>query len=79
MANYAEYFAARDADKPRPKYNSGDRVFGRWNKIPFIAMVVREEDKKVLVHSDLPIKHDEQIHYILKLPRTDVQLLKNYD
>jgi hypothetical protein len=79
MANYAEYFAARDADLPNPKYNYGDRVFGRWNKIPFIAMVVREEDRKVLVHSDLPIKHDDQLNYILKLPRTDVQLLKNYD
>ena len=79
MANYAEYFAARDADLPKPKYNYGDRVFGLWNKIPFIASVVREEDKKVLVHSDLPIKHDEQIHYILKLSRADVTLLKSYD
>ena len=79
MANYAEYFAARDADLPKYKYNYGDRVFGRWNKIPFIAMVVREEDRKVLVHSDLPIKHDDQIHNILKLSRADVTLLKNYD
>ena len=79
MANYAEYFAARDADKPKPKFNYGDRVFGYWNKIPFIASVIREEDKNVLVQTDLPVKHEEQLHNILKLARMDVKLLKNYD
>lgn len=79
MANYAEYFAARDADKPKPKYNYGDRVFGHWNRILFIASVIREEDKVVLVQTDLPVKHDEQLHNILKLARLDVKLLKNYD
>jgi hypothetical protein len=79
MANYAEYFAARDADKPKPKFNYGDRVFGHWNRIPFIASVIREEDKNVLVQTDLPVKHDEQLHNILKLARMDVKLLKNYD
>ena len=79
MANYAEYFAARDADKPKPKFNYGDRVFGHWNKIPFVASVIREEDKNVVVQTDLPVKHDEQLHNILKLARMDVKLLKNYD
>lgn len=79
MANYAEYFAARDADKPKPKFNYGDRVFGHWNRIPFIASVIREEDKNVLVQTDLPVKHEEQLHNILKLARMDVKLLKNYD
>ena len=79
MANYAEYFAARDADKPKPKFNYGDRVFGHWNKIPFIASVIREEDKNVLVQTDLPVKHEEHLHNILKLARMDVKLLKNYD
>lgn len=79
MANYAEYFAARDADKPKPKFNYGDRVFGHWNRIPFIGSVIREEDKIVLVQTDLPVKHEEQLHNILKLARMDVKLLKNYD
>ena len=78
MANYADYFAARDADKPKPKYKNGDRVFGHWNKIPFIASVIREEDKVVLVHTDLQVKYAGQIHSILKLSRTDVKLLINY-
>jgi hypothetical protein len=79
MANYAEYFAARDAEKPKPKFNYGDRVFGHWNRIPFIASVIREDDKVVLVQTDLPVKHEEQLHNILKLARMDVKLLKNYD
>ena len=79
MANYAEYFAARDAEKPKPKFNYGDRVFGHWNRIPFIGSVIREEDRVVLVQTDLPVKHDEQLHNILKLARMDVKLLKNYD
>jgi hypothetical protein len=79
MANYAEYFAARDADLPKPKYNYGDRVFGHWNKIPFIASVIREEHKTVLVQTDLPVMYEEQTHNILKLSRADVKLLKNYD
>ncbi len=79
MPNYAEYFAARDADLPKPKYNYGDRVFGRWNQVPFIASVIREEDRMVLVQTDLPVKHEGQLHNILTLSRTDVSLLKNYD
>ena len=79
MASYAEYFAARDAGKPKPKYNRNDRVFGRWNKIPFIASVIREENKNVLVQLDLPIRHQDNIHNILLLSRLDVTLLKDYD
>jgi CRISPR/Cas system CMR-associated protein Cmr3 (group 5 of RAMP superfamily) len=79
MANYAEYFAARDADLPKPKYNYGDRVFGRWNKVPFIGSVVREQNKNLLIQVDLPIKHKDNIHNILHISRLDVTLLKDYD
>lgn len=78
MANYAEYFEARDP-KPNPKFVYGDRVFGRWNKIPFIGMIVREVEKEVLVHVDLPVKYDKQYNHILRLNRNDVKILKDYD
>jgi hypothetical protein len=78
MANYAEYFEARDADKPKPKYNVGDRVFGRWNKIPFIASVIREENKEVLVQTDLPIVIKGTVHNVIKLSRTDVKALVEF-
>lgn len=79
MSSLTRYFENRDADLPKPKYNSGDRIFGRWNRIPFIASVVREESGEVLVHSDFPVQHAGEISYILRLPIKDVKLLKNYD
>ena len=79
MSNLTNYFVRRDADLPKPKYNSGDRVFGRWNRIPVIASVVREESGEVLVHSDFPVQHAGEISHILRLPTKDVKLLKNYD
>lgn len=76
MANYAEYFAARDADLPKPKFVYGDRVFGHWNKIPFVASVIREENKVLLLQTDLPVRYEQTNHSILRLSRTDVKLLK---
>ena len=75
MGNYTEYFESRAADLSRSKFNSGDRVFGRWNKIPFIGSVVRNQDKTVLVHLDLPLKHNDNIHNVLHLAQMDVKLL----
>jgi hypothetical protein len=79
MSSLTRYFENRDADLPKPKYNSGDRVFGKWNRIPFIASVVREQDGELLVHSDLPITQDQELCYILRVPIKDVKRLKNYD
>ena len=78
MANYAEYFEARDP-KTKPKVEYGNRVFGKWNKIPFIGMIIREVEKEVLVHVDLPVKHDKLYISILRLNRNDVKILKDYD
>jgi hypothetical protein len=57
----------------------GNRVFGYWNKIPFVGMVVREEEKIVLVHVDLPFKYEDIIQNILHIARKDVTLLVSYD
>jgi hypothetical protein len=79
VASLTDYFAKRDADKPKAKYHIGDRVFGRWNKIPFVASVLREEDMNVLVQTDLPLKHNDVYHNILKLARNDVKLMKEVE
>lgn len=76
MANYAEYFAARDANTPKSKFNSGDRVFGFWNKIPVAGSVIREVEREVMIHTDLPVKFETSYHTILTLPQRDVKLLK---
>ena len=75
MASLEDYFARRDADKPKRKYDIGDRVFGHWNKIPFIASVLREEVNGVMVQTDLPVKYKNSYQTILTVDRKDVKLL----
>jgi hypothetical protein len=75
MSNLTQYFERRDADLPRPQYNSGDRVFGYWNRIPFIGSVVREIAPLVMVHVDLPVKHEDVVHNIITPRLKDVKRL----
>lgn len=79
MGSLTDYFARKAAELPKPKYQPGDRVFGYWNKVPFIASVLREEDKNVLVFTDLPLKFDGTVYHVLKLARVDVKLLKQME
>lgn len=79
MGNVADYFE-RNAYKP--KYFIGDRIFGRWNKIPFVGTVGNDtliseiEGPRITVHLDLPIKHDNKVHNILIVKHKDVKLYK---
>ena len=80
MGNIADYFE-RNAYKP--KYSIGDRVFGIWNKIPFMGTVGNDtvvsevEGPRVSVHLDLPIKYKDKVHNILFVKHKDIkQILK---
>jgi hypothetical protein len=79
MGNLADYFE-RNAYKP--KYSIGDRVFGHWNKIPFVGTVGNDtvisliEGPRISVHLDLPIKYKDVIHNILIVKHKDVKLYK---
>jgi hypothetical protein len=75
---YAEYFADKNKDTPRPKFNLGTRVFGRYAGVPFIGTVVREQDKRVLVHADLPVKVRQDIHNVMWVPTKDVKQLVEF-
>jgi hypothetical protein len=75
MSSLTDYFACRDADLPKPKYNSGDRVFGHWNQIPFVGSVVREIAPLVMIQVDLPIKHDGTVHNIITPRLKDIKRL----
>lgn len=76
MSSLTRYFERRDADLPRHKYNSGDRVFGHWNNIPFVGSVVRDAKPTVLVHSDLPVQFSGNVHYVLSVKQSDVTRLQ---
>ena len=81
MANYAEYFE-RNAYKP--KYEIGDRVFGYYQKIPFIGSVGNdtvisdEVGPQISIHLDLPLKTKNGIHSIIIVKHKDIKRLKNY-
>jgi hypothetical protein len=79
MANYAEYFAK---NRYQPKYQIGDRVRGVWNKIPFSGTVCidskigDEQDARVIIQSDLPIKYKDGFASIIQVKHKDLDYLK---
>jgi hypothetical protein len=75
---YAEYFADKNKDTPRPKFDLGTRVFGRFTGVPFIGTVVRAQEKRVLVHADLPVKVKQDIHNVMWVPTKDVKQLVEF-
>jgi hypothetical protein len=68
MVSLAEYFAA---NRYKGKFEFGARVFGYWNKIPFVGSVGTDsvisevEGPRVTVTLDLPIKYQDKVHNVL--------------
>ena len=66
-------------------YDIGDRVFGKYKKIPFIGTVGNDRlvsnitGPEVTIHLDLPIKVDKEIKTFIIVKHADIkQLLKEY-
>jgi hypothetical protein len=77
MANLSDWFEKQPQYKP--KWERGTRVFGHWNAIPFIGDVVADREKDhILIHSDLPIKYDDKINYIIIVKHKDIKQLKEF-
>lgn len=82
MTSLAEYFAKH---RPSPVWSMGDRVFGYWNKIPFIGsvgndnMVSEQQGPRVSVFLDLPILYKGTLHNIVWVKQNQIRKLKNYD
>lgn len=61
MSTLAEYFAEH---RPKPKYQFGDRVEGKYKGIPYVGTAYTDnmrneiEGPLVSIHLDLPIKLD---------------------
>lgn len=80
MANYKEYF---DKIGYQATYQIGDRVFGKWNKIPFIGSVGNDRvinhtiGPEITIHLDLPIKYKDEIKRFIIVKHKDIkQILK---
>lgn len=82
MANYKEYF---DKIGYQAKYQIGDRVFGKWNKIPFIGSVGNDRlinhtiGPEITIHLDLPIKYKDEIKRVIIVKHKDVKQLKEFE
>lgn len=82
MASQTDYF---NKIGYKPKYFIGDRVFGYWNKIPFIGSVGNDtvisliDGPRITIHPDLPVIHNGVRHNILIVKHKDIkQILKEY-
>ena len=82
MGNQTDYF---ERNGYRPKYFIGDRVSGRWNRIPFIGtvgndrLISEETGPEITIHLDLPIKFKDKVHNLIIVKHSDIKSLKNYD
>jgi hypothetical protein len=82
MGKQTEYF---DSIGYKPKYWIGDRVFGYWNKIPFVGSVGNDtiisltEGPQISIHLDLPIKIDDIVRYIIIVKHKDIKKLESVD
>jgi hypothetical protein len=82
MGNQTDYF---NRIGYKSQYSIGDRVFGKWNKIPFVGTVGNDtmineiEGPRISVHLDLPIKVDGQLKHFLIVKHKDIkQILKEF-
>ncbi len=82
MGNQTDYFNEKGY---KGTYSIGDRVFGKWNKIPFIGSVGNDRlvsevtGPEVTVHLDLPLRIGETTHRVIIVKHKDIKLLKSYD
>lgn len=66
----------------KPTWFIGDRVFGKWNKIPFVGTVgndrmINERDgPEITIHLDLPIKFNDKVHNFIIVKHRDIKAYK---
>ena len=81
MGNQSDYF---NRIGYKPKYHIGDRVFGYWNKIPFIGSVGNDtviseiEGPRISIHLDLPIRFEDQTRNVIIVRHKDIKPLKEF-
>ena len=79
MTTLAEYFGK---NRYQAKYQIGDRVIGKWNKIPFVGTVGNDteinesEGPRVSVHLDLPIKFDDKVYNVIIVKHKNIKYYK---
>ena len=78
MGNLADYHKQTGY---KPTYYIGDRVFGHFNKIPFVGSVGNDtqinevEGPRVSIHLDLPIRVDGIVRNVVVVKHKDIKKL----
>lgn len=76
MGNQTDYF---EKVGYKPKYWIGDRVMGKWNKIPFVGTVGNDtlineiEGPRISIHLDLPIKFNGTVYNLIIVKHKDIK------
>jgi len=75
MGNQTDYF---ERIGYKPKYFIGDRVIGKWNKIPFVGTVgndrvINNNGPEVTVHLDLPIRFEDKVYNFIIVKHKDIK------
>lgn len=76
MASQTDYF---NKIGYKPKYFIGDRVYGIFNKIPFVGTVGNDtiisevEGPRISIHLDLPIKIKDTTHNVIIVKHKDIK------
>ena len=75
MGNQTEYF---ERIGYKPKYFIGDRVYGKFNGVPFIGTVgndrvVSLDGPEITIHLDLPIKHNGELKNFIIVKHKDIK------
>ena len=82
MGTQTDYF---DRIGYKHKYNIGDRVIGKFNKVPFVGTVGNDrlinhnDGPEITIHLDLPLKHNNELKRFIIVKHKDIkQILKEY-
>jgi len=76
MGNQTDYF---NRIGYKGTYDIGDRIIGKWNKIPFVGTVGNDRlinninGPEITVHLDLPIKYNNEVHNFIIVKHKDVK------
>lgn len=81
MVSLADYFSE---NRYHGIYEIGDRIFGRWNGVPFIgtvgtdSVVSEYEGPRITVTLDLPLLYEGKVHHMLTVKHENVKPLVEF-
>ena len=81
MGNLSDYF---ERNAYQPKYFLGDRVYGKFNSIPFVGTVgndrvVSNAGPEITILLDLPMKVDNDYKNVIIVKHKDIKRLMSLE